>query len=444
MAPAWRGYKTVMRRGQAARIAPLPAPAGKPRNSPEATIAAVPALRGAACGGAPKGRRRRHTVISCARRRRRGMNRYSHADRTALTGAARRLLGHCDCYGKSAVQEIGGPGIPAGCAMGMTPDTMRICLNDGTTYCAFEPGARIEVSPTGQARHYRAPPGGRFGGDMVPPENAPVEAVDISGMARADPEPAGAGLEGTPPEAPLPAAFRMHRLARGKAAKVQFDVPAGGPGEAGARVVRRDVGELPVGHTSRARSSFEGTLPSYARDLEFVIEKYEDDMCLAQLEGLGEAGETYTCRGNSTLGELAGFVSRLNSGRPRMLHFDTVLVNYGMYLTLFGNDTRTPSWAMGYPLDGDERPYRNMTTLGGITFLHHPRIPSDAGFALSSRQGPVFVHGPSSIRCTEEAIVTRRQCGIAKPPLGTQKCPWGVRFGAEMNYGADGAMPDGE
>lgn len=362
------------------------------------------------------------------------MDRYSHADRTALTGAARRILSRCDCHGKSAIQEIGGPGIPAGCAMGMSPDTRRVRLDDGTTYCAFEPGAGIEVSPTGQASYYRAPPEIQPWDGAGPPEACPRAAVCIPDTARGDSEPAGGGLEGIPPEVPLPAAFRVCRLDGDRPASVPFAVPSDDPDDAGARTVWKEAGQVPVRRKALPRHLFEECLPSYPDAMGFAIKEYEDAMCLERLEGLGAVDDVYTCRQDSTLGGLVRFVAGLNAARPRALRLDTILVNYDMCLALFWNDRRTASWAPGYPFYDGRLLYRNMSALVGIAFLHHPDVPHDGAYALSSAQGPVFVHGPSSIRCTAESIVMRRQCGVVEPPEGAPGCPWGVRFGVDMGY----------
>lgn len=107
----------------------------------------------------------------------------------------------------------------------------------------------------------------------------------------------------------------------------------------------------------------------------------------------------YSYRWNSTLGGLAEFVSALNAARPRALRLDTVLVNLGMYMVIFGNDRRTAIWSMWYPFYSGGLRYSNMSILDGVAFLH-PWIPHDAAYALSSAQGSVFAHGPSRISCT--------------------------------------------
>ncbi|MDD9809202.1 MAG: hypothetical protein OXU25_05145 [Thaumarchaeota archaeon] len=359
------------------------------------------------------------------------MDHYSHADRTSLVRAVRRLLEHCDCYGRSAIQEIGGHGMPVGHSMRMAHGTKRIRLNDGTTYCAFEPGARIEVSPTGQARHYRDPPESMFGGGATPPDISPKVDVRIPGMERADPDPTGAWRAGSPPMAPLPAAFRVCRLLEGRQ-DVQFAVPTKEPGGMGTETV--PVGRVRAGTWKTPRAAFVGTLPSYPEDLERAVACYEDSMCLERLEGLDMVDEKYTCRHDSTLGELARFVAGLNATRPRELCLDRVLVNYGMFWTLFGNDGRTPGWAAGYPFYDGSLLYGNMSVLGGIAFLEHPKIRHGSAFALSSRQGPVFVHGQSYVRCTEDALEANRECKVVDPPEGAARCPWGVRFGVDIGY----------
>ena len=147
-------------------------------------------------------------------------------------------------------------------------------------------------------------------------------------------------------------------------------------------------------------------------------------------------------RWNSALDGLAAFVEGLNASRPRALCLDRVIVNYGMCLTLFGNDRRTDSWAIGYPFYDGRLLYRNMSVLGGIAFLHHPGVPHDGAYALSSAQGPVFAHGPSRIDCTDGEIAVSRHCGIVDPPRGLPECPWGVRFGTRKDRDAGNEWPE--
>ncbi|MDD9809506.1 MAG: hypothetical protein OXU25_06765 [Thaumarchaeota archaeon] len=345
------------------------------------------------------------------------MDHYSHADRTAMTRAVRRLLEHCDCYGRSAVRSIDDDSISTECCPGS--NTRRIRLGGETTYCAFEPGSGVEVGPDGRASYYSASPQART-------------AVSLRGMSQVSIGRLADGRDRDPPEAPLPTAFRVHRLLAGRRPDVEFAVPTKEAG--GARTETVPVGKVPVGTTRSSRTAFVGTLPSYPEDLERSVAHYEDSMCLERLRRLDAVDEEYTCRHDSTLGELARFVAGLNASRPRELRLDRVLVNYGMFLVLFRNDRRTPGWAAGYPFYDGSLLYGNMSVLDGIAFLEHPEIPHGSAYALSSRQGPVFAHGPSSVHCTEDALEANRECKVIDPPEGATGCPWGVKFGADIGY----------
>lgn len=190
------------------------------------------------------------------------------------------------------------------------------------------------------------------------------------------------------------------------------------------------------------RDAFENGLPPFpndiVRDLGPTMAEHEDEMCLEHLRGLGTVDETYAYRWDSTLDGLARFVEGLNVPRPRALRLDMVIVNLGMYMTLFANDRRTPGWNVGYPFYDGHLRYKNMSVLDGIAFLHHSGVPHDGAYALSSGQGPVFAHGPSTIDCTSDEIVVTRRCGVIAPPPGLPECPWGVRFGAERGEDAGG------
>lgn len=361
------------------------------------------------------------------------MDRYSHADRTALTRAVAGLLTHCDCHG-SGIRRLGvDSGMPR---CDPDPDTMRIRLDDGTTFCAFEPGSGIVVSPTGKVACYKT----RWG------QAAQRVAVEVSHLPELSADPAAAGHGTGAPEAPLPAGFRLHRLSGLKRQFVRFRVPATGHGRDGSGARDVEVGQPPAGSLEIPRNDFEGTSPTYpmgiGSDLEPMIGEHEDEMCLEKLRRLDCADETYVYRWDSTLDGLAKFVSGLNATRPREVRLDTVFINYGMYLTLFGNDLRTPSWAAGYPFyDGGAR-YNNMSVLGRVAFLHHPGVPHDGAYAISSRQGPVFVHGPSRIDCTDDVIEVTRRCGVVEPPEYPD-VPWGVRFGVEGERDEDGQEDGG-
>jgi len=163
-------------------------------------------------------------------------------------------------------------------------------------------------------------------------------------------------------------------------------------------------------------------------DLAHDLALHEDGLCAKAVMRL-EGQSRFVCHHDSTLGDLEAFVGSLNRMRPKGLSLDTVLVNYGMYLVLFGNDPRTPDWTRGYP------DYRNMTVQGGIAFLHHESVPHGHGYALSREQGPAFVHGPTTVSCGEGEIVVERYCAMAEPPdAGIPEVPWGVRFDVAMEW----------
>lgn len=370
-----------------------------------------------------------------------GHERYSSADREGLARAVGRLLGFCDCYA-GARRRRGGqpPGPPAGRA---SPGTRRACLGDGMTYCAFEEGSGVEVTSLGQASFHRTTNAGQCR-DGIPQRRAgPGRIVPVYGIEWPDSGPAATGRSGDAPMAPLPAAFRTLRAGHTWSPGARFPVPPGGRGGACAEEVM--TARPAALRTSLLRAKFEQDIPVRPSDIERAIKSdiwaREDAMCLDRLFGLGEIGEKYAYGNGSTLEGLAGFVSRLNGARPLELCLDTVIVNLGMYMALFPGTDCAHSWDRGYPYYDGEPRYQNMYVLDGIAFLHHPRIPRGAAYALSSAQGPVFVHGPSSIHGTRDEIVVTRHCGIVEPPE-CPDVPWGVRFGAERDKGADNVRAD--
>lgn len=374
------------------------------------------------------------------------MDHYSSEDRTALVRAVWRLLGHCDCYSEADYRPPETPRRAGGCDPG--PGTRRFCPNDGTTYCAFEEGSGTVVDSAGAVRCHRS-----FLARQ-PTLGAPLERLDLGGAVRVpglawqDPNHASASRVGDAPRAPLPAAFRVCRMVESRPPSVKFDVPVRGTDGIEVETEWQKAGQLYEKTIKFPRGAFEnGTPPlseDIARGLESAMEEYEDRMCLELLSRLGAAGETYTYRWNSTLDDLARFVNGLNAPRPGALRLDTVIVNFDMYMTLFGNDRRTPSWTVGYPFYDGELRYKNMSVLGGIAFLHHSGVPPGCAYALSSGQGPVFAHGPSTIDCKSDEIAVTRRCGIVEPSRGLPECPWGVRFGAEKKADTGGERPDGD
>ncbi|RNJ74190.1 MAG: hypothetical protein EB832_00370 [Thaumarchaeota archaeon S14] len=360
------------------------------------------------------------------------MDHYSSADRTTLPRAVRRLLGNCDCNAKAAYR----PGETLRRAGGCEPgtETRRFCPGDGTTYCAFEAGSGVVVDPTGAVGCHRSFLARQPSRGKASPERLDLgKAAPVPGLAWQDPN--SATGHGDAPVAPLPAAFRVCRVGDGQPASVKFDVPTRGPDGVRVETEWKEIGPMSPRAIEFPRGALgNGLLPfpkCIERDLGSTIAEHEDNMCLELLHGLGAVGETYAYRWNSTLDGLARFVGGLNAPRPSELRLDTVIVNLGMYVALFGNDGRTPSWVAGYPFYGGEHLYRNMSVLDGIAFLYHPEVPHDCAYALSSVQGPVFAHGPTAIDCTSDGIAVTRHCGVVEPPRGLPECPWGVRFGVE-------------
>jgi len=368
------------------------------------------------------------------------MDHYSSADRTALARAVWRLLGHCDCHAEADYRPPGTPRRAGGCDPG--PGTRRFCPDDGTTYCAFEEGSGVVVDSEGAVRCHRSFLARQPSRDAPPERLGLGGAVPVPGLAWQGPGHASADRVGDAPRAPLPAAFRVCRMGEGRPASVKFDVPVRGTGGIGVETEWQEAGQLPTESMGFPRDAFESGVPPLSEDiarcLEPAMEEYEDGMCLELLDGLGAADETYEYRWDSTLDGLAGFVEGLSAPRPGALRLDTVIVNFDMYMALFGNDRRTPGWTVGYPFYDGQLRYKNMSVLGGIAFLHHHGIPPGFAYALSSGQGPVFAHGPSTIDCTGDEIVVTRRCGVIEPPRGLPECPWGVGFGAERGEGAGG------
>lgn len=372
------------------------------------------------------------------------MDRYSSADRGALARAFGGLLGHCDCYAEADYRPSGTPR-RAGCAQGSS--TRRLYCDDGTTYCAFEEGSGFAVDSHGAVECQRQFLVRQLEKTVPIERAAPKNPVSVTCPTWQDPGPATAKNAGDAPEAPLPAAFRVCRVRGSRPPKARFDVPVKRPGEIEVETRWEEIGPLAAKTLKFPRDALENYQLEYpngiAHELGPAIDDHEDEVCLEQLCKLETIGEEYTYAWDSTLDGLAEFVSRLNAARPRELRLDTVLVNYGMYLTLFGNDRRTPSWAVGYPFYDGSLLYKNMSVLGETAFLHHPEIPHDCAYALSSAQGPVFAHGPSAVECTRDEIVVKRHCGVVEPPRGLPECPWGVGFGVVRGGGTDGERPGG-
>lgn len=345
------------------------------------------------------------------------MDRYTHADRDALPRAARQAWG----------------GWPSGLWHGPAPGSTSLLL-DGGRAGALEEGSGIEVGPGGQVVQHRVRRMANclwtHGLWRVVPYALLERSVSWLG-----PGPAGAG---TAPNAPLQAAFRLCRAVGGSQATIQFHVPARSRGGLDSRPVWRRVGTPPAVKIVVPMHELGRFAPSHIGEGLGAMEMREDAICLWRLARLGRIRKTYVYRWGDTLYDLAGFVAGLNDARPGMLHLDTVIVDSGMYMALFPGTDPNHAWFSGYP-DRDGKPrYQNMYVLGGIAFLHHPGVPHGRAYAMSSAQGPVFVHGPSSMRFTRNGLEIARSCGVEDPPGAPPGLPWGVMFETRREGGKDG------
>jgi len=334
------------------------------------------------------------------------MDRYSHADRAALPELAGWLLNRCRFDGPAP------------------------CHDGGADRGEPEVGHFLALGPTGRVDIYRTRQAGQFGkGSMW----RPVGLVE-RGVAQLDLDPLTHARGAEAPLAPLPAAFRLCRSAERRPA-AQFRVRVESPGGIGTGVVTGTAQRSPLVGIAFPRHGYVPEQYYCAfdadRDLGMPIGAYEDQILLAQLDALGEDGEGYELRAGSDLGSLAAAMSRLNDRRPRGLRLDTAIVGTHMGMTLLENQFGAGHWRAGYPFYGGRPLYQNMAVLGGLSLLHHPGIPVGSAFAVSSGQGPVFVHGPSSIHCTGDGLAVARRYGVIEPPRAAPECPWGVRLCVE-------------
>ncbi len=346
---------------------------------------------------------------------------YSYADQTSLSRAVDLFLGHCDCHREAQFSDA----VPPTCPQG--PNSGRF-LVDSVPCCALEPGSTVEVSAHGRITYSRAASvrqAGSRGQAMLQLDRRLIGSPDVPQLSDArvmDPD-------GNAPSAPLAAGFRVQRtrLARQECAESQVPSPANG--KAVCDHGRTGMADMPHFALKIKRPDFmrPGANDFYYNMADSIWWR-EDAMCLEQLMAL-DGEETFACHWDSTLADLEDFVGRLNRSRPDDMRLDTVFVDYGLYLLLFGRDPRTLDWSEGYP------DYRNMVRLNGITFLHSSSMPPDSSFATSSAQGPVFVHGPSILRSTDSEIKVERYCDLAFPPTtGAQGVPWGVKFNSTMEW----------
>ncbi len=345
---------------------------------------------------------------------------YSYADQTALSRAVDLLSRHCGCHDESQKRNAK---TPPTCSQ--RPDLRGFCA-DGAPYCAFEPGSTVETDPDGRITYSRAASVHQSGspGQAMLQLDRHLDSTDLPQL----PDTRVMDPGGNVPCATLAAGFRILRMRPGVEC-AEFLVPSGNNGTVTCdkrltkisrmRHLDRDV--------KRAEFMRLGNYDFFDEKTEHIWER-EEAMCLEQLKTL-DGDETFTYHWDSTLVDLEDFVSTLNRSRPVDVQLDTVFVDYGVYMVLFGRNPETLEWT-------DERPYyRNMVRRNGITFLYAFTLPADCAFATSSAQGPVFVHGPSVLHCTDSEIRVRRHFDlVAPPPSGAPDVPWGVRFNTVMEW----------
>jgi len=366
------------------------------------------------------------------------LDHYSYADRTALPAALDLLLPHCDCSVQPWCGAEGDPVDPTMCKT--CPSSQRFRMSDGLTYCPFQPGSAIEVGANGKIRYSRSPHGsGDYGrgfyekGGPGRPFGESPHWPQLPGGRRP------MGPDGFAPNAPLPAAFRAVRAGHGKAQAIPFRIPVRDGDSVRAESTKLECPVLTTCRIPVPRDDFTGGAPAHPGhgmdDVMHDLALYEDSLCAGQVQTLA-GNRTFVYGHGSTLADLEAFVKELNCGRPDGLELDTVIVTYGMYLVLFGNDSRLEDWTRGYP------EYRNVARLNGTTFFHPEPALYEFGFAMSREQGPVFVHGPTTVSCGEAEVVVERHCAVAAPPdAGVPEVPWGVRFGVRVERDWGDAQP---
>ncbi len=347
-------------------------------------------------------------------------DRYSYADQTSLSRAVNLLLDHCDCHREAQFSDA----IPPTCPQ--HPHSRRF-LVDSVPCCAFEPCSTVELSPHGKIT-YSSEESARRAGDrdqaMLQLDWHLIESSDVPQLA----DTRAMDPDGNAPSAPLAAGFRMRRTCLDTQECAEFRVPLPNGRTVTCDQASEKISRMPHFELTVKRPDFvrHGDCAFY-HDMAESIWWREDAMCIEQLMAL-DGQETFGCHWDSTLADLELFIARLNRSRPPGLKLDTVFVNYGLYILLFGRDPQTLDWPEEFP------EYRNMVRLNGITFLHSSSLPLDFSFATSSAQGPVFVHGPSILRCTDSEIKVERYCHLVAPPPGMPSVPWGVRFNVTMEW----------
>ncbi|MDD9809601.1 MAG: hypothetical protein OXU25_07265 [Thaumarchaeota archaeon] len=335
------------------------------------------------------------------------MERHSPANRWIVLEAIRRLSAGCPC----AMQ----PWSPA------RPPTAH------AGHCPFRAGSAMEVRPNGHVGYALSPPGSAdYGAGYYEKLGAGRRATPMPPLGRISPEfPAAAGPEErrvVPPQA----GFRTLHAGYGRPTRLEFAVPSGEPGGTSRGHALLDFSrERPPGpHMGRLEANLDAC-GYLASEMELTIWPQEDALCFGALDTLGE-GPEFCYDSQSTLDTLAKFVWSMNAKRPRALHFDTVFMDHGMYLHLFGQDGRTNQGIRG------ALAYENLVRLWGITFLCPEGMPFTESFVTSSRQGPIFANGPHTTACDGGGISVEHHCAMIMPPgQGDLEIPWGARIGTK-------------
>lgn len=337
------------------------------------------------------------------------MERYSPADRWIALAAIRRLSEACPCSMRPWSPEL--------------PPTAH------AAHCPFRAGSAMEVRPNGHVGYALSPHGSADYGAGYYEKLKAGRLVKLGpSLGRIAPESlAMAGPTGRRPAAPPQAGFRTLHVDYNHPACLEFSVPPDGPDGAPRRHVPLDLSRerSPSLHMGRTEGNLDacGYLES---EMEMTLWQQEDALCFGALDTLGE-GPAFCYDSQSTLDTLAGLVREMNGNRPRTFHFDTVFMNYEMYLHLFGQDERMVRGL------GGTTAYENLARLWGITFLCPEDMPFREAFVTSSRQGPIFANGPHTTVCDGEGISVTHHCAMVMPPEhGVHGMPWGERIRPEF------------
>lgn len=336
------------------------------------------------------------------------MERYSPEDRWIALAAISRLSEGCPCG-----RRPWSPGLPPASHSG---------------HCPFRPGSAMEVCPDGRVGYALSPEGSADYERGYREKRKAGRLVDLGpSLERIAPEPPAAIAQDLafPPLAPAHAGFRTLRTCA-LDAELEFAVPPGAPrARARADLSAEGFPGLRMGAT---KGNY-GANVYLAGEMRVTIWPQEDALCFQALDTL-EEGPAFHYDSQSTLDTLARLVWKMNDERPRIFHFDTVFMNYEMYLHLFGQDERT---ARGL---GGTFGYENLARLWGITFLCPEGMHSREAFVTSSRQGPVFANGPHTTLCDGRGFSVAHHCAMVMPPAHSAPgMPWGTRIRPEFKPG---------